>query len=523
MLRRGFHFPTYVSERSSSSFFRLLALLLPSYVFFYFFGSHPSKPETESLQQGGKFGRMTNTVYIRPIYIDESSVEGSETLSAAGHDDDDENGVVGSGAYNRLQTKVDFLLLTRMNCFAAHSASSKEKEEEEEEVDQDFNLAVPDVQDGEKNQKNEDQEALLGKSRLQRRRRPNSRLIISNPPNHLIGEQLAAGWPAWLSYDASEAIKGWTPRRVDSFQNLDKDEIWEETRSNLYKARDTFTGKILVLKKVQFSYFEPERSLRTMASEIIILRRMDHPNVIKLEGLAISEKPFNLYLVFEYIEYDRTDLTLIRTEPQVKCYIHQLLSGLEHCHSRGVFHRKIIKSNLLLDNEGILKITGFGSVSDFNPRDYFWYRAPELLLHGATDNDGVGVDLWSTGCILAELLAGKPIMPGRTQVEQLDKIFKLCGSPSEEYWRNLKPHVNRSKLLRTYRRCRAEAFKDFPSSSLPLIETLLAIDPAKRGTATSALRSKFFTSKPYACKPSSLPRKEIASSLPVKKARSVDD
>lgn len=103
--------------------------------------------------------------------------------------------------------------------------------------------------------------------------------------------------------------------------------------------------------------------------------------------------------------------------------MHQLLSGLEHCHNLHVLHRDIKGSNLLIGNDGILRIADFGLASSFDPNHKqpmtsrvvtLWYRPPELLL-GATDY-GVGVDLWSAGCILAELLAGKPIMPGRTEV-----------------------------------------------------------------------------------------------------------
>ncbi|XP_008223102.1 PREDICTED: probable serine/threonine-protein kinase At1g54610 [Prunus mume] len=377
---------------------------------------------------------------------------------------------------------------------------------------------------------NEEERSSRPKGEKRRSSRPNPRL--SNPPKNLHGEQVAAGWPSWLSAVAGEAINGWTPRRADSFEKLDK--IGQGTYSNVYKARDALTGKIVALKKVRFDNLEPE-SVKFMAREILILRRLDHPNVVKLEGLVTSRMSCSLYLVFEYMEHDLAGLAaspaIKFTEPQVKCYMHQLLSGLEHCHNRHVLHRDIKGSNLLIDNGGVLKIADFGLASFFDPNHKqpmtsrvvtLWYRPPELLL-GATDY-GVGVDLWSAGCILAELLAGKPIMPGRTEVEQLHKIFKLCGSPSEEYWKKSKlPHATIFKPQQSYKRCIAETFKDFPPSSLPLIETLLAIDPAERQTATAALRNEFFVTKPYACEPSSLPKyppsKEMDAKLRDEEAR----
>ncbi|KAI0522540.1 hypothetical protein KFK09_004920 [Dendrobium nobile] len=237
------------------------------------------------------------------------------------------------------------------------------------------------------------------------------------------GEQVAAGWPAWLVAVAGEAIRGWVPRRADSFEKLDK--IGQGTYSSVYRARDLGSGKIVALKKVRFDSLEPE-SVRFMAREIHILRRLDHPNIIKLEGLVTSRMSCSLYLVFEYMEHDLAGLAsypgIKFTEPQVKCYMHQLLCGLDHCHTHGVLHRDIKGSNLLIDNNGILKIADFGLASFFDPEQQqpltsrvvtLWYRPPELLL-GATTYD-VAVDLWSTGCILAELYAGKPIMPGRTE------------------------------------------------------------------------------------------------------------
>ncbi|KAH7571972.1 hypothetical protein JRO89_XS04G0176900 [Xanthoceras sorbifolium] len=368
------------------------------------------------------------------------------------------------------------------------------RKEEGEEVEK--------VVDGERKPKGE-----------KRRSRPNPRL--SNPPKHLHGEQVAAGWPPWLTAVCGEALNGWIPRRADTFEKIDK--IGQGTYSNVYKAKDMLTGKIVALKKVRFDNLEPE-SVKFMAREILILRRLDHPNVVKLEGLVTSRMSCSLYLVFQYMDHDLAGLAASPevkfTEAQVKCYMHQLLSGLEHCHNRGVLHRDIKGSNLLIDDGGVLKIADFGLASFFDPNHKhpmtsrvvtLWYRPPELLL-GATDY-GVGVDLWSAGCILAELLAGKPIMPGRTEVEQLHKIYKLCGSPSDEYWKRSKlPNATLFKPREPYKRCIRETFKDFPLSSLPLIETLLAIDPAERQTATAALRSEFFTTAPFACEPSSLPK-----------------
>lgn len=108
---------------------------------------------------------------------------------------------------------------------------------------------------------------------------------------------------------------------------------------------------------------------------------------------------------------------------QIKCYMKQLLSGIEHCHSRGVMHRDIKGANLLVNNDGILKVADFGLANFCNlgrkqPLTSrvvtLWYRPPELLL-GSTEY-GASVDLWSVGCVFGELLTGKPILQGRTEV-----------------------------------------------------------------------------------------------------------
>uniref|UniRef100_A0A2P2KTN3 Protein kinase domain-containing protein n=3 Tax=Rhizophora mucronata TaxID=61149 RepID=A0A2P2KTN3_RHIMU len=337
---------------------------------------------------------------------------------------------------------------------------------------------------------------------------------LRNLHKYVEGEQVAAGWPAWLSAVAGEAIHGWVPLKADAFEKLEK--IGQGTYSSVFRARELETGRMVALKKVRFDNFEPE-SVRFMAREILIIRRLNHPNIIKLDGLITSRLSCSIYLVFEYMEHDLTGLLscpeVMFSEPQIKCYMKQLLSGLEHCHSMGVMHRDIKGSNLLVNNEGILKVGDFGLANFCNigckqPLTSrvvtLWYRPPELLL-GSTDY-GASVDLWSVGCIFAELLIGKPILQGRTEVEQLHKIFKLCGSPRDEYWRKSKlPHATLFKPQQPYDSCLHEIFKDLPKAAVNLIETFLSVEPDKRGSASSALASEYFMTKPYACDPSSLP------------------
>uniref|UniRef100_A0A0E0I370 [RNA-polymerase]-subunit kinase n=1 Tax=Oryza nivara TaxID=4536 RepID=A0A0E0I370_ORYNI len=279
----------------------------------------------------------------------------------------------------------------------------------------------------------------------------------------LEGEQVAAGWPPWLSAVAGEAIQGWIPLKADSFEKLEK--VGQGTYSSVFRARELDTGKIVALKKHD------------------------------LAGLSSSP-----------------DIKF--SEAQVKCYMNQLLSGLEHCHSRRIVHRDIKGANLLVNNEGVLKIADFGLANYFDPNKNhpltsrvvtLWYRPPELLL-GSTHYDAA-VDLWSAGCVFAEMFRGKPILQGRTEVEQLHKIFKLCGSPADEYWKKSKlPHATIFKPHCPYQSTLQDVFKEMPANALRLLETLLSVEPYKRGTASAALTSEFFKTKPYACDPSSLPK-----------------
>ncbi|KFK33201.1 hypothetical protein AALP_AA6G343500 [Arabis alpina] len=345
--------------------------------------------------------------------------------------------------------------------------------------------------------------------------RTGASLISGLSRKNIEAEQAAAGWPSWLCSTAAEVVQGWVPLKAEAFQKLEK--IGQGTYSSVFRAREVGTGKMVALKKVKFDNLQPE-SIRFMAREILILRKLNHPNIMKLEGIVTSRTSSSIYLVFEYMEHDLAGLSSnpdIRfTESQIKCYMQQLLWGLEHCHMRGVMHRDIKASNILVNNKGVLKLGDFGLANVVTPKNKnqltsrvvtLWYRAPELLM-GSTSY-GVSIDLWSVGCVFAEILMGKPILKGRTEIEQLHKIYKLCGSPPDSFWKRTKiTHATSFRPQHTYEATLRERCKDLSTTGVFLLETLLSMEPEKRGTASSALNSEYFLTRPYACDPSSLPK-----------------
>ncbi|KAJ0239565.1 Protein kinase superfamily protein [Hirschfeldia incana] len=348
-------------------------------------------------------------------------------------------------------------------------------------------------------------------------------VLVVNPPRS--SELADSGWPPWLIPVAGEALVGWLPRRESHFEK--QEQIGRGTFSKVFKAKDLLRNKTVALKRIRFDLNDSE-SIRCIAREIIILRKLDHPNIIKLEGLMLVEQDSSiLYMIFEYMEHDllglSSSLGVEFSEPQVKCYMRQLLRGLDHCHTNHVLHRDIKSSNLLINQHGVLKIADFGLSTFFDPQNSvplttnvvtLWYRPPELLL-GAS-HYSVGIDMWSTGCVIGEIYAGKPILPGKNEREQLQKIFELCGSPSEVYWRKLKLSSPLRPMF-SYGSNIADTFKEFPVPVISLLETLLSIDPDSRGTAATALNSEYFTTEPLACAPSSLPKYPPSKEMDIRK------
>jgi len=189
----------------------------------------------------------------------------------------------------------------------------------------------------------------------------------------------------------------------------------------------------------------------------------------------------------------------------------RLLQGLHYCHRNNILHRDIKGSNILIDNAGVVKIADFGLARSYagqestNPLTNrvitLWYRPPELLL-GSTKY-GPEVDMWSVGCIFAELVLGKPILPGKNEMEQVDLIFKLCGTPTEEVWPGCTklPWFHMFKPEKPHRRRLLEHLSRAPLDVQDLCDKLLALDPAKRLRADAAILHDFFFNEPQPVAP----------------------
>ncbi|NP_001384764.1 Cyclin-dependent kinase G-2 [Zea mays] len=301
-------------------------------------------------------------------------------------------------------------------------------------------------------------------------------------------------------------------RSVDEFERLNK--INEGTYGVVYRARDKKTSEIVALKKVKMER-EREGFPLTSLREINILLSFHHPSIVDVKEVVVGSSLDSIFMVMEYMEHDLKGVMETMKQPytqsEVKCLMLQLLEGVKYLHDNWVLHRDLKTSNLLLNNRGELKICDFGLSRQYGSplKPYtqlvvtLWYRAPELLL--GTKEYSTAIDMWSVGCIMAELLAKEPLFNGKTEFEQLDKIFRTLGTPSEKIWPGYAklPGVKVNFVKQPYNRLRdkfpAASFSGRPilsEAGFDLLNRLLTYDPDKRISADDALKHKWFSEVP---------------------------
>ncbi|RID76894.1 hypothetical protein BRARA_B03844 [Brassica rapa] len=328
-------------------------------------------------------------------------------------------------------------------------------------------------------------------------------------------DELEAEEPASPAQGVMNMLLG--SRSVNGFQKLNK--INEGTYGIVYRARDEKTKEIVALKKIKMKedkYEEEYGFPLTSLREINILLSCNHPSIVNVKEVVVGGKnDSDVYMVMEHLEHDLKGLMERKKQPfstsEVKCLMLQLLEGVHYLHTNWIIHRDLKPSNLLMNNSGELKICDFGMARQYGSpiKPYTqmvitqWYRPPELLL-GAKQYS-TAVDMWSIGCIMAELLSQKPLFPGKTELDQLQKIFAVLGTPNESIWPGFSslPNAKAKFPTQSYNLLR----KKFPAISFvggqilsergfDLLNGLLTLDPEKRLTVEEALNHSWFHEVP---------------------------
>ncbi|XP_044737742.1 cyclin-dependent kinase 10 [Chrysoperla carnea] len=303
-------------------------------------------------------------------------------------------------------------------------------------------------------------------------------------------------------------------RFVSEFEKLNR--IGEGTYGIVYRAKDTTNDKIVALKKVRMEHEKdgiPVSSLR----EIQVLLNCRHENIVQLKEVVVGRSLESIFLAMEYCEQDLASLLdnmqAPFSESQVKCIMLQVLRGLRYLHHNFIVHRDLKVSNLLMTDKGCVKIADFGlarwfgiPLKSMTPRVVtLWYRAPELLLQAPTQT--TSVDMWAAGCILGELLGHKPLLPGRSEIQQLELIVDLLGTPSDAIWPEFTtlPALQNFTLKQQPYNNLKQRFPWLSAAGLRLLNFLFMYDPKKRATAEECLQSSYFKEAPLPCDPKLMP------------------
>ncbi|KAL6779722.1 CDKH1 [Auxenochlorella protothecoides x Auxenochlorella symbiontica] len=305
-------------------------------------------------------------------------------------------------------------------------------------------------------------------------------------------------------------------RSVDLYEKLNH--ISEGTYGVVYRARNSETGEICALKRVKLDK-ERDGFPLTALREINILLSLRHPNIVNVSEVVVGSSLDSVFMVMEYGDHDLAGVMRRRlrqpfSPAEAKTLMTALLAGVAYLHDNWVLHRDLKTSNILYTNQGVLKVCDFGLArqygSPLKPYTHMvvtlWYRAPELLL--GAKHYSTAVDVWSVGCIMAELLTREPLFPGKGEIDQLGKIFGLLGTPTEETWPGLDRLPNfrkfnfrqeRKNTLRAAFPPPGPVFDGRPTLSeagFDLLSSLLSLCPERRISAAEALQHPWFKEHP---------------------------
>lgn len=284
-------------------------------------------------------------------------------------------------------------------------------------------------------------------------------------------------------------------------------EIGVGAYGTVYKARDPHSGHFVALKSVRVPNGGaaggglPVSTVR----EVALLRRLEafeHPNVVRLMDVCATsrtDRDIKVTLVFEHIDQDlRTYLD--KAPPPglpvetIKDLMRQFLSGLDFLHANCIVHRDLKPENILVTSNGTVKLADFGLARIYSYQMALtpvvvtlWYRAPEVLLQSTY---ATPVDMWSVGCIFAEMFRRKPLFCGNSEADQLGKIFDLIGLPPEDDWPR-EVSLPRGAFSPRGPRPVQSVVPEMEESGAQLLLEMLTFNPLKRISAFRALQHSY--------------------------------
>ena len=281
--------------------------------------------------------------------------------------------------------------------------------------------------------------------------------------------------------------------------------LGEGTYGVVYRAKDQKGQEIYALKKIRLQA-DQEGIPSTVIREISLLKELTHINIVKLHEVLHSPK--KLTLVFEYVEQDLKKVIDSREGKglemnMVKSFLYQILKGVDYIHKKKVLHRDLKPQNILINKENIVKIGDFGLARGYGipVKNYthevvtLWYRPPDVLL--GNKNYGTTVDMWSIGCIFAEMVSGKALFTGNSEPDQLKKIFEIKGTPTDEHAPGLKElpewGVGNNTNFEVFpEKDFKQLFPNLDAEGIDLMMKFLQLEPEKRISAEEALKHPFF-------------------------------
>uniref|UniRef100_A0A8D1P8B5 cyclin-dependent kinase n=1 Tax=Sus scrofa TaxID=9823 RepID=A0A8D1P8B5_PIG len=389
---------------------------------------------------------------------------------------------------------------------SAEEVSEEDVSEEEEREDDNHVLVVPESRFDRDSGESEEGEEEAGEGTPQSSALTEGDFVPDSPALSPI--ELKQELPKYLP-----ALQGC--RSVEEFQCLNR--IEEGTYGVVYRAKDKKTDEIVALKRLKMEK-EKEGFPITSLREINTILKAQHPNIVTVREIVVGSNMDKIYIVMNYVEHDLKSLMETMKQPflpgEVKTLMIQLLRGVKHLHDNWILHRDLKTSNLLLSHAGILKVGDFGLAREYgSPLKAYtpvvvtlWYRAPELLL-GAKEYS-TAVDMWSVGCIFGELLTQKPLFPGKSDIDQINKVFKDLGTPSEKIWPGYNDLPAVKKMTFTeypYNNLRKRFGALLSDQGFDLMNKFLTYFPGRRVSAEDGLKHEYFRETPLPIDPSMFP------------------